>query len=222
MPLADDFVSHYTLDSDYTDGVSSNNLTLMGSGGSLVSAKLGNGFDGGGAGYLRTAGFSGIDAATGFTVDFWFNMQTSTHLRFPFAWTGVSSTAASLRWNSVNQYFDYQLSGPSGTKHLYSPVFDPDPIDEWIHFLLWYDTQDQGWRINNTEYSQLFGSCTGSLPYFALLSDPGGTYPIDGIIDNVGVWDRKLTEAECDTRYNADAGLAYPFPTPIGSQLLIW
>jgi len=39
----------------------------------------------------------------------------------------------------------------------------------------------------------------------------GGTGNFDGMIDEIGVWSRALTDAEVTQLYNAGAGLQYPF-----------
>jgi len=57
---------------------------------------------------------------------------------------------------------------------------------------------------------------------FALGGRAGGdpSY-FDGILDEVGIWNRELTEAEVTSLYNSGAGLAYPFTTTTGKFLTL-
>ena len=42
----------------------------------------------------------------------------------------------------------------------------------------------------------------------------GAPFYVDGIIDEVGIWARSLSDAEVTQLYNAGAGLTYPFTLP--------
>jgi len=236
MSLETNLVSHYVLDSDLTDGVGSNDLSLDGAGGSYVAAKLGNGFDGENTADLEDSSFSGFETdptLLELTFDMWINLQTSkssAQYLGEFLPLGLTGGTLRLLWHGVNLQFGVTFRDKNGTyTTLYSSVYDPAPVGEWHHVLGWYDQSEFGLVIDNSdETSNPHGGMPTSGSYvsgdFHILnySPLGSSNRTDGIVDNVGVWDRALTAAERDTRYNAGTGLAYPFPTPGKPNILIW
>lgn len=48
-----------------------------------------------------------------------------------------------------------------------------------------------------------------------------GTYVWDGLIDELGVWDRALSGAEITSLYGGGAGFTYPFATNTGAAFLL-
>lgn len=79
------------------------------------------------------------------------------------------------------------------------------------------DTVD--FRVNGTTYSTTVGSANisnvgTSSTAFQIGSRTSGTAEyFDGLIDEVAVWDRYLSDAEYNTLYNSGTGTTYPFGT---------
>lgn len=86
----------------------------------------------------------------------------------------------------------------------------------WNFFVLWYDPDaDLQWiQINNgtpvstANTGGVIESGTRSL-YFGAHIGPG--FFFGGLVDEVGFWNRILTEDERTSLYNGGAGLSYPF-----------
>ena len=90
-------------------------------------------------------------------------------------------------------------------------------VDTWYHCVSSYNysTGQLRIRINNetgngtnTTNSVAYANVTGG-PIFSIGRESWG-YNSDGIIDEVGVWNRALTDAEITQLYNAGAGRFYP------------
>mgnify|MGYP001066256040 CR=1 FL=1 len=91
----------------------------------------------------------------------------------------------------------------------------------WTYYYCYYDAGAGKIYagMNNGAVQELAISGTpytgnGSLYVGGQLYNAGVTNFFNGLIDEVGVWDRILTTAEITARYNGGAGLTYPFSTP--------
>ena len=63
---------------------------------------------------------------------------------------------------------------------------------------------------------------TGAAFSIASNGTNGGNNTFDGLIDEVGFWDRALTDAEIGELYNSGAGLAYPFEPAAEEEGFEW
>ena len=70
--------------------------------------------------------------------------------------------------------------------------------------IIYIDGSSDGTGTNNQRNS------TNALDFTVGISDQG-VLDMNGLIDEVGVWDKELTPTEVSQLYNAGAGLAYPF-----------
>jgi len=93
-------------------------------------------------------------------------------------------------------------------------VAAPSPVIGTFDFAVWWnDGINSSIQINNgaivsaAVLTPLAGAAT-----FKIASDHSDTNPFDGIVDEVGVWNRILTAAERTLLYNGGAGKTYPFP----------
>lgn len=234
MALGTDLVSHYDFDSDLTDGVGSNDLTKNGSGGSHVAAKLSNGYDDENTSDLEDGTFSGLETDTSLldvTVDMWINLQTNKAVANNYLChldpVGITGGDLVLAWDGINYKFRATFYDQSTNQSVYSPAYGSPPTSTWIHILAWYDQAEFGLLVDNADHSWLAhngltGTVSGWDLYLLNNSAGASANRADAIIDNVGIWDRKLTSSERDMRYNAGNGLAYPFPTPGKPNILIW
>ena len=85
-------------------------------------------------------------------------------------------------------------------------------LDEWIHVVGTYDGTNVKTYINGVEEGSFAHS--GVLDNFVIEGIGARGTPtsyFDGRIDEVGIWNRSLSETEISALYNSGAGLAYPF-----------
>lgn len=70
----------------------------------------------------------------------------------------------------------------------------------------------------NTGYSTAIGTNTDS---FIIGNDVNGSANYDGMIDEVGIWNRILSSTEVTNLYNSGSGLGYPFSSSSNSFFLL-
>jgi hypothetical protein len=73
---------------------------------------------------------------------------------------------------------------------------------------------------NGTQASNAPGSPLSSGASFVHMGDNGSGNYYGGLLDEVGVWNRKLTPAEMAALYNGGAGVTYPFEQAAGGGWL--
>lgn len=137
------------------------------------------------------------------------------------------------KWNSTGNQRSYAIAGfnnagthqlaffvsPDGVNNFGAFVNSGVSISTWYHLVGIFTPSTSielylnNTRIQNTTAS-VPASAFGSTAEFRLGDYVSATSPFDGLIDEVGFWDRALTSAEVTELYNAGAGLAYPFSPP--------
>jgi hypothetical protein len=92
----------------------------------------------------------------------------------------------------------------------------PTPINEWVFFAMrWKDGVKLQAKINNSGWYDI--STTATLlgkDWPRLMIGAGESYgynPVDGLLDEIGVWNRRLNDDEISYLYNSGAGRTYPF-----------
>jgi len=146
-------------------------------------------------------------------------------------WTGATvsgwlkTTAGHA--SSYNQFIgnwgaDSQLSGPSWVFQIsnagkFAASFGGStigdnvafPVATWTFFCVrWNGTQLLG-RIGNRDLTPLGTTYPPVMEMFALGGGYNGEYGLYGALDEVGIWNRCLTDAEVTKLYNGGAGLAF-------------
>jgi hypothetical protein len=89
-------------------------------------------------------------------------------------------------------------------------------IESWYHLALTFNGSIGELYVNATSVGSSAYSGSIDAPdidrfLFGRYYDDENSYPLDGLIDEVGVWNRALTGAEITTLYNNDSGITYPF-----------
>ncbi|MBX4192571.1 LamG domain-containing protein [Candidatus Parcubacteria bacterium] len=124
---------------------------------------------------------------------------------------------------NVLRFYAFDHSG----SHQRRSVIQTLATSTWYHIAVtWDGTQSQNSRIkiyvngteNTNEGSETAGDITtinDSTGPFMIGAEPFvlGTnrYKVDGVFDEVGIWDRALTAQEVSDLYNSGSGLSYPF-----------
>lgn len=144
-----------------------------------------------------------------YTVRFWFKLTT--------AWSVERNIYIVSAW----QWVEIDGDGTNGTIVMYNaPADTGNTVDitgtlNSIHRAVcrYSFSQNKSWiRIDNgtdTEYQHLVppASNTPSVPFSINMAAHGGT---TFLIDELGLWDRMLSDAEVDDDWNSGAGKTYP------------
>jgi hypothetical protein len=104
------------------------------------------------------------------------------------------------------------------------------PTGSWVHVVWTYDPAANPKHCmyvdgvaetvtnNNltiSDWGDDTSNCIGAYHYAA----GSDRYNFDGIIDEVGIWDKVLSQAEVTELYNGGAGLQYPFVPPASATI---
>jgi hypothetical protein len=225
-PLLTDILAYWNLNDDGSGGVSLVDSTLNGN--TLTNnngVTLGTGIIGGASvysisngSYLRVSTLN-YNVDTGdISMSIWVNPTT-------YGTGGYGSLLGSIfdtRDLNNNQQGWLLSFLPLGYLSLFSQLTtvyqstNPIPLNTWTNIVL---TKKEGITsiYINGEFDQSFSdNTTISSQIFTLggiVDEPSnGSYlHYDGIIDEVGVWNRALTQVEVTLLYNSGAGLTYPF-----------
>lgn len=210
MSLLTDLVSYWKLDEasgNALDAHSSNDLTDNNTVGS-ATGKINNArdFESGSSEYFTgsTSAFSFDDED--FSVSFWINFET------------IANTFLVGQWDGINNKWLIYFPGDT-VKFLTDDVFfntgwTPAATGTWYHVVLVHDFTNTEclWYVNGSEVgsSAQRGVNPGTTTPFAVGGNAAGSVGyLDGLIDELGIWNRVLTPTEVSDLYNSGAGLSY-------------
>lgn len=182
-----------------------------------VASKINNGANFGAAGrHLSVGDLAALSFGDeSFTIAAWIKANVSTS---PQAWFGKWGAAGSKEYllfshNATEKYSFYVSNDGTAT----GSVQETNVITTgtWYFIVCQHDSVNNLLKIqvNNTGWTTtsfsagVFNGTTA----FRLGENADGSVPCLGGVDEVGVWRRILTDAECTTLYNSGNGLSYPF-----------
>jgi hypothetical protein len=201
------------------DAVSTNTLT------DVNTVGQGTGKKGYGADFERDnselfTAVDGPDISFGdvdFTICCWFNVESLGVTGYPCIFTkkGGTKDEYQLYYDIGQGKFYFWVKSDGGTSGQVA-LTAPSPPSTATWYFLWCEHDASGNTIkisvnDGTKYSAAFSSgvadSNGSLNIGGYAAD--GYF--DGIIDEFGIWKRKLSDTEITYLYNAGAGRTYPF-----------
>lgn len=220
MALTDNLIAYWKLDESSgtrNDEVGSNDLTQSGTVGNAVG-KLTNAADFDGTDdYLECADNADLSVSDiDFTLACWVYFDSVTGVRdiagkwssggFGEYWIDLNSSAR-LRWN-------VEEAGSGGTP-VSATTFGAISTGTWYYVVGWHDaTNNQiGISVNGTAADTASHSAgvTDSSRPFRVGGMHGTSNYLNGRVDALGFWKRKLSESEISQLYNSGSGLEYPF-----------
>jgi len=211
MALIDNLTAYWTFDSDATDSTANNNdLTVNGAtnvGGGIINNCYS--FDGTND-YLEIDNSDFLINTGNFSVSMWIKFD-------------AEPSSQELLTHLYQFYIDYDGAGNIRMWNAVNVAYSTD-YENWTHFLATRNGSTVEFWINGV--SQGTGTRSNDLTddKFTIGSRTGGTDNFAGDIDEVGFWDRCLTDAEVGELYNSGSGLQYPFDAnPLaGGQVSYW
>jgi hypothetical protein len=213
--LLDNLVAYYKLDETSgprIDSVGSNNMTDNGSVGSAVG-KVGNAASFDGTNWLSTSPLTGI--TSDLSISLWAYIRS-----LPDAVGGV--IANKNNWGAIwiTRFATTQILGgrivqSDGTQVSFpGPASAEIPLNTWLHIVLIVDSASLTatlYRDTTAINSLTYDGTIRSVAAGTLKIGLQGTEYIDGLIDEVGIWNRALTAAEIAILYNGGSGITFPF-----------
>ena len=201
--LKDDLLAYYKFDSDSTDSVGSNDGTDTNI--TYSSGKIGNGavFNGSSS----KINLSNITLTGDFTVSFWFQLPLSASS----AWGSVIASSTSPTGAiSIYNYVPYVgLVGIVGTLVTATNYTYLTP-GVWSYITITRTGSDTKIYINGVQNGNI-GTCVGTVTYDIIGYYAQYNSYLEGTLDELGIWNRALTQNEIKTLYQSGVGKTYPF-----------
>jgi hypothetical protein len=205
-------VAHYKLDGNANDSVGANNGTAVGSA-VFVGGKIGQAIDLDGIGDFvatnATPAMLGIDGNLPKTVTAWVYTRS-------FNGGGIFDMGDNINSQNFSLRTLAQLNRWRAQRYGY-PIYDFDftypSLNEWVHFALVYNggaSGDQSWAYGNGELvgSQIAALNTTNGRPFAIGVWSNNYF--DGLIDDVRVYNRALSQAEVASLADRTATFTQP------------
>ena len=167
-----------------------------------------------GSSHALNAGGTGLSAGTGYTVAGWYKINNTAAAFQVLAQKGDASVNT-LEWGiyyqKSNNTINLEMSS-NGQVSGYSTLSTGwTPNGTYVFIVLKWDGTTLSFSANNgtaaTVSKSAFFAGTANL-YFGN-NYTLTTYPLDGGVDEIGVWNRSLSVEEISTLYNSGNGLGY-------------
>ena len=219
-----DEASGTRVDSHSTNDLTDNNTVTS------VAGKIGNAaeFEADNSEFLSHATNGDLEAGDiDYTIACWVFLESKTNPYLGFV------TKDSLTANGRQYYLFYASSsdrfvfgtangggaGLDQINEVSASNFGSPSLGVWYYLVAWHDSSANttNIQVNNGTVNSLTDIYTPttapSLANFLIggFDNAGSRLPMDGLIDEVGFWKRRLIPAERTALYNGGAGFAYPF-----------
>ena len=219
MALLTDIRAYYKLDESSGNPVDAtgNGYTLTNNNTvGFASGKINNAADFGASNTDKTlsvASALGIADDAAMSIAYWFKTP-ATLANFPgvLNYTQNGGISLMILLDHTNDRIVGISVGPGMNDNTNLGTFTP-AVSTWYHFAVTFDGTDaQVYKDGST-----FGSTyavdvdAGASDNFMIGRNVDDFWFADGLIDEVGVWNRELTSAEITSLYNSGNGLQYPF-----------
>lgn len=217
MSIIDNLISYWKLDEssgNAVDSVGSNTLTNTNTA-TFGAGKINNGTTLARASSQRFLGgtTSALQPASALTFSMWIYVNAS-----PVSYCAIAGNT--LSGNQRGYLFDMAVSGKylsfqigNGTWGIVSTTYT---VGSWTHIVGTWDGETVRLYKNGTEVgtpvakaSITYTDCGFSLGTY--YNDTTSANMFDGMIDEVGVWNRALSSTEVIKLYNSGLGSTYPF-----------
>lgn len=162
-------------------------------------------------------------AVPDFTVAFWCKTNTATQFTVPVARRQEAGIDEERAWcviyDEVNNKFFIVVYEDNGTDSQQTDVASPVAKNNWVFVAVRIAAAATiDIRANATDGAQKDISAapanldaTAIFVVGAYLATATPLAPWEGMIDEMGVWNRRLSDAELTTLYNGGSGITFPF-----------
>jgi hypothetical protein len=210
-PLLNGLLAYWNFNNNLSDQTTNaNNLQIENGSTFYDSGIIGNGFSfNGETGLTPASGAGALAFGTGdFSVSLWiYPTSASDDNQVVVAW-GIWPNTSSFIVNYGEAYIGFFLGGFAEV-FVYNP---PTMFNVWHHVVVVRTSGTANFYVNGVSRGTANWNYnfTDGLYYFGRPQDTE-SFAMHGTLDEVGAWNRALTEAEITSLYNAGAGKTYPF-----------
>ena len=209
MALADNIVAYWKMTGNSNDSVGSNNgtdtsITYGASTGIIDQGAI---FASSNPSYISIADTSFPAGSSNRTFNMWYKPSAQGNQMLFYYGTpalnqsqGIYYNGSILEYNNFGADLDISQTLSNGTWYMLTATYNGTTAELFVNS----SSIGSGARSFNT---------TSSLGLAKFGRDNLANYPLDGTLDEVGIWSRVLSGAQLTQLYNAGAGLQYPFTT---------
>ena len=218
-PLWDGLLAYYRSDNTPNDVTGNGYNGTLVNGATYGTGIINQGFSLDGVNdYVDMGNVLDFDGSTPFSISTWVYLDSLSGVRMLVSKqdTGVSKIGYSIFY--YNGSFDCILANNRTTNNIYVKAGTTTPsINTWYNIVITYDGSKNGsgvgFYINSVDEviiteNNLTGTLSNSI-HFNIGARNSSTQYTEGVIDEVGIWNRELTPTEVTELYNGGVGKQY-------------
>lgn len=206
-------MSYWRLESA-SDCVGVNTLTNNG-GVTFVAGKIGKASNhvNSSTQHLSLVAPASLSVFTALTFAGWFNLATLSGNRTIMGKRSGGNIDYYLRASSGNSLLTFAINAGGSTTPVDASTFGVLSLATWYFFCGRWDGTNAYISINGGAENSIpkAGALANLAPVFSIGSRGDGGDAMDGMVDEIGVWNRSLTATEIAVLYNSGTGLTHPF-----------
>jgi len=217
--LWDGLLSYYKADGTSDDAIGTNDGTLT-YGATYGTGIINQGFSLDGVNdYVNMGDTLNFDGSTPYSISMWVNLDSLSGVQMLISKQSIASSKVGYSIFYYNGRFDSILANNRTSNNIYVRAGTTTPsINTWYNIVLTYDGSKNAsgisFNINSVDEvivveNNLTGSISNSIDFNIGARNSSAQYT-NGIIDEVGIWERVLTQSEITELYNSGIGKQYP------------
>jgi len=198
-------VSYYKFDEGsgaVIDSINFMNLTNSGATNTTGIIKSGYDFEASESDYMTNSSNYGISGTQARTINVWVNLETNVTQEFVSTGTISSGKYWALRYSPPSLSIDYEGSNTVSNTTIPS-------LGNWIMITGSYDGTKGKIFVNGQLTADETDTISTTLTLFNVGKRGNNANYVDGKMDEIGVWNRSLSQAEVTQLYNGGDGISY-------------
>ena len=218
-PLWDGLQAYYTADNTPNDALGTYNGTLT-NGATYGTGIISNGFSLDGVNdYIDLGNNLDFDGSTPFSFSAWVYINTGTGIKTIISKMSNVLPSTGYLFFVNNRVLQVILRETASTNEIYNYSSSTAvPVTSWCHCMVTYDGSKNasGMKLyvngilNNIIFTDNFTGSSSNTNSANIGARFGSDFFMNGLVDEVGVWDRELSASEVTELYNSGAGKQYP------------
>lgn len=167
---------------------------------------------------ISVANSSSLGLTTAWSFQIWFKaaaLGQSNKYLLSRPNTGLTDNVYAVPWSYHSNAVSIYLG--AGAAHGYPTDGDITLADtNWHHIIYTYDgTTLNGYLDGSTAFAGIswssFTATSSTAPFYIGDFAGSNSFSPNGVLDEIGIWNRALTSSEVTSLYNSGSGLAFPF-----------
>lgn len=163
---------------------------------------------------------AGFDIDDGWSVSYWFKIDSTQvggagDYQYVFAKRSGENGVEDFVQNDAGTWYLYVGAGTGAFSS--AKINTALSLNTWYHVVTYYNGASSKCYLNGSSNSiSLNAITTNAASLYIGGRSGGGTANFAGAIDEFGIWNQELTQANVDTLYNSGSGIPYYESTPTG------